>query len=112
MCEATRPETCQVGDLAGKHGGKIAAAGNFVKPYLSTQPGRGFFLGGLSFVLHTTNTTRLTCANVVLVNGTGNATGTVSPIPSGTGTPQFTGAAGKLGVGVGALVAAVGAAIW
>jgi hypothetical protein len=111
MCEAARPETCQAGDLAGKHGGKIATPSvfstSFVEPYLSTRPGSAYFFGGLSFVLHSTNTTRLTCANFVMVNGTsGNATATVS----GTGAPQFTGAAVKIGAGVGALAVAVAAA--
>jgi hypothetical protein len=111
MCEAARPETCQAGDLAGKHGGKIMAAGNFstsfVEPYLSTQMGSAYFFGGLSFVLHSTNTTRLTCANFVQVNGSSGGMMPSSTSPSG---PQFTGAAGKIGAGVGAFAVAVAAA--
>jgi hypothetical protein len=116
MCEAARPETCQAGDLAGKHGGKIMTPGNFstsfVEPYLSTSPGSAYFFGGLSFVLHSTNTTRLTCANFVQVNGTsGNATSSVRPSGTSTGAPsQYTGAAGKIGAGAGALAVAIAAA--
>jgi hypothetical protein len=60
-------------------------------------------------VLHSANTTRLTCANFVMVNGTsGNATATMSA----TGAPsQYTGAAVKVGAGVGALAVAVAAAL-
>lgn len=111
MCDASQPATCQAGDLAGKHGGKIATPGNFstafVEPYLSTQAGSAYFFGGLSFVLHATNTTRLTCANFVQVNGSTNGSAT----PTSPGTPQYTGAATKMGAGVGALVVAVGAAL-
>lgn len=112
MCDASQPQTCQAGDLAGKHGGKISTPGNFstsfVEPYLSTQQGSAYFFGGLSFVLHSMNTTRLTCANFVQVNGTSGGNG--SATPTGPGAPQYTGAAGKIGAGAGALVAAVAAA--
>ncbi|KAJ4329544.1 hypothetical protein N0V95_010197, partial [Ascochyta clinopodiicola] len=41
MCNTAAPANCQVGDLAGKHGGKIAAPGSFstmfVDGFLSTQ---------------------------------------------------------------------------
>ncbi|KAH7370962.1 superoxide dismutase [Pyrenochaeta sp. MPI-SDFR-AT-0127] len=115
MCEAARPDTCQVGDLAGKHGGKITTPSNFstsfVDAYLSTEEGSAGFFGGLGFVLHSGNTTRLTCANFELVeagNGTsGNASGTVTvPSATGTTTPEFTGAAVTMGAGVGALAVA------
>lgn len=113
MCDNTAPETCQAGDLAGKHGGKIMAAGSFetefVEPYLTTAMGSGFSFGGLSFVLHSMNTTRLTCANFVQVNGTaGNGT-----TPSATSPPggEFTGTAGKTVAGLGALGVAVVAAL-
>ena len=111
MCEAARPETCQVGDLAGKHGGKIMTPGNFstsfVDAYLSTQAGTPAFFGGLGFVLHSANTTRLTCANFVQVNGTsgGNVTSPTGPSPS-----QYTGAAAKMGAGIGAAALAIACA--
>jgi Cu/Zn superoxide dismutase len=69
MCDASAPETCQAGDLAGKHGGKIMTPNtfttSFVEPYLTTAQGSPFSFAGLSFVLHSSNTTRLTCANFV-----------------------------------------------
>ncbi|KAF2851486.1 hypothetical protein T440DRAFT_64472 [Plenodomus tracheiphilus IPT5] len=117
MCLASQPETCQVGDLAGKHGGKIMSPGNFstsfLDPYLSVEEGSQGFFGGLGFVLHSGNTTRLTCANfepVDVGNGTtgGNASGTMT-MPSTTSSmgPEFTGAASKAGAAIGALVLGV-----
>lgn len=112
MCLASRPETCQEGDLAGKHGGKITTPGNFsmtfVDPYLSVEEGSPGFFRGLGFVLHSGNTTRLTCANFELVGGNstadGNASGTISPSsPTSSKGPEFTGAAGRAGATVGAL---------
>ncbi|KAL6709129.1 Cell surface superoxide dismutase [Cu-Zn] 4 [Coniothyrium glycines] len=116
-CLASRPETCQAGDLAGKHGGKIAGPGrsfatSFVDPYLSVVDGRPGFLGGLAFVLHGGNATRLTCANFVRGSGTGagNATG---PSATAPGSPEFTGAGAKVGVAVGAVVVVgILAAVW
>jgi hypothetical protein len=114
MCDASQPQTCQAGDLAGKHGGKIMSPGNFstsfVEPYLSTQPGSAYFFGGLSFVLHSSNTTRLTCANFVQVNGSLSGNGTTMPSGTGPGGPQFTGVATKIGAGAGALAVALAAA--
>lgn len=112
MCNASAPQTCQLGDLAGKHGGKISTPGNFstsfVDPYLSTQAGSSAFFGGLSFVLHSANTTRLTCANFEFVGGVnatnGTTDGNANATSTGPGSPQFTGAAGKIGAGVGAVV--------
>jgi len=114
MCEAARPETCQVGDLAGKHGGKIMTPGSFstsfVDAYLSTQTGDAAFFGGLGFVLHSGNTTRLTCANFVQVNGSSAGNGTsASPSATSTNAPQFTGAAMKVGAGAGAFAVAIAA---
>lgn len=114
MCNTGNTATCQVGDLAGKHGGKIMTTGNFstsfVDSYLSTMPGSPAFFGGLAFVLHTGNTSRITCANFEMMgNGTmmGNATASTSSV-----VPQFTGAAGRVSVGFAAVVAAVvGAAL-
>ncbi|KAF2681799.1 Cu,Zn superoxide dismutase-like protein [Lentithecium fluviatile CBS 122367] len=116
MCDAAAPETCQVGDLAGKHGGKITAQGSFqtsfLDAFLSTEPGSASFFGGLGFVVHTGNTSRLTCANFEMVeagngtNGTmGNATATPTPSVTG-GTPEFTGGVVRIGAGVGSVVAA------
>jgi len=62
--------------------------------YLSTTPGSPYFFGDKSLVVHTSNTTRLTCANFVLVQGNGTATGTTA---GATPTPSaFMGAAGRV----------------
>ncbi|KAJ4362504.1 Cell surface superoxide dismutase [Cu-Zn] 4 [Neocucurbitaria cava] len=117
MCDASMPATCQVGDLAGKHGGKIMTEGSFstsfVDPYLSVVNGSAGFFGGLGFVLHSANTTRITCANFEMMgaSGGGNASGTMSMMPSSTGTgamPQYTGGVARVGAaGVGAVGGAV-----
>lgn len=60
-----KPQTCEVGDLAGKHG-KIESdpyEKHYVDMYASTNPDSEAFFGDLSFVLHYANSTRLTCAN-------------------------------------------------
>jgi hypothetical protein len=114
MCDATQPQTCQVGDLAGKHGGKIMTVGNFstsfTDAYLSTDPASPAFFGGLGFVLHSGNTTRLTCANFVMVNGT-SPSGTMMPSATGSMPAMYTGAAEKVGAGIGALAIAVAALV-
>jgi hypothetical protein len=117
-CEATQPETCQVGDLAGKHG-NITTSGTFstsyLELYLSTVPGSGYFFGDKSVVIHSSNATRLTCANFTLVssavsNGSGSASASGSGAASPTSsTAPFEGVAAKT-VG-GSAVAFVAAAV-
>ncbi|KAL2270100.1 hypothetical protein VTJ83DRAFT_2284 [Remersonia thermophila] len=71
-CDASAPETCEVGDLSGKHGAIPANSTSFTYTFLdlyaSTEPTNadGFF-GDLSVVIHLANTTRVTCANFQLV---------------------------------------------
>ncbi|KAJ4984870.1 superoxide dismutase [Stagonosporopsis vannaccii] len=112
MCNTAAPENCQVGDLAGKHGGKITTEGafstEFVDNFLSTEEDSPAFFGGLAFVLHTGNTTRITCANFEAQgNGTaGNGTVGGNATATSTGGPtEFTGAADKLSAGFAAVVA-------
>jgi Cu/Zn superoxide dismutase len=105
MCDTAAPQNCQVGNLAGKHGGKITTEGSFstsfVDGFLSTEEGSPAFFGGLGFVLHTGNTTRITCANFEAKEGGGNGTvGGNATSTSSSGVPEFTGAAGKLTAGV------------
>lgn len=111
MCDTAQPQTCQVGDLSGKHG-KITTQGSFsasyVDKYPSTQPGGSSYFGGLAFVIHTSNTSRMTCANFEYVGGTNltNATGSMNATgvagtgnataPQETGTPPYLGAATNL----------------
>ncbi|TDZ30423.1 Cell surface Cu-only superoxide dismutase [Colletotrichum trifolii] len=67
-CDASRPETCQVGDLSGKHGSVTGDhQQTYIDPYLSNVRGPGAFFGNRSFVFHFANKTRISCANFKLV---------------------------------------------
>lgn len=104
-CDPTQPQTCQVGDLSGKHGNitTLSYTAEYLDLYASTKQGLGSFFGNRSIVVHTANTTRLNCANFTL-----DATnGTVTPrptdgrvLPTGPTSPPFTGAASTLGSGM------------
>ncbi|KAB5580637.1 hypothetical protein GE09DRAFT_1082968 [Coniochaeta sp. 2T2.1] len=64
-CDPRFPQTCQVGDLSGKHG-KITSDPfevTYYDQFASTAGGIGAFFGNRSFVLHYPNKTRITCAN-------------------------------------------------
>ncbi|KAL8819284.1 MAG: hypothetical protein Q9223_002250 [Gallowayella weberi] len=115
-CDPVHPETCQTGDLAGKHGNITSNPFStaFLDLYLSTHQGPASFFGNRSIVIHTSNTTRLTCANFTLTsgnssspNGTSGGNGTVTgsnPVPS-----PFTGGAAVTFVSAGAIVAGLAA---
>jgi Cu/Zn superoxide dismutase len=118
MCDPATPAACQVGDLAGKHGGKITTEGqfatSFVDAYLSTNESSPAFFGGLAFVLHTGNTSRITCANFELVGGQANGTagGNETASPTGSaGLPESTGAAATVMAGFGAVAVGLLAAL-
>ncbi|KAJ0168485.1 Cell surface Cu-only superoxide dismutase [Colletotrichum tanaceti] len=93
-CDASKPETCQVGDLSGKHG---AVSGDYEKtyvdPYLSIVEGPGSFFGNRSFVFHFANKTRISCANFKLItkpdsrDNCSSVTAT-GAIPVGTSRPS------------------------
>jgi len=119
-CDKTKPETCQVGDLSGKHGkipaptyGAVMFDASYNDLYASTKEGIGAFLGNRSIVIHRNDTTRLACANIVLESGesehptaspsstypTSNSTnGTISGTPAKPTTDLFTGSAATIGV--------------
>ena len=84
---------------------------SFLDLYLSTVQGPESFFGNRSIVIHTSNTTRLTCANFTLSSSnttTGNSsTNTTSPV-SPTLTP-FTGGAATTFVSAGAMLAGLAA---
>ncbi|KAF6818598.1 superoxide dismutase [Colletotrichum sojae] len=127
-CDASKPETCQVGDLSGKHG-SVAVDGydkTYVDPYLSIVEGPGSFFGNRSFVFHFANKTRISCANFKLVSkpeshdncsstttsvrGTGSVpTPTSSPTAS---SPPFTGAASTSTTTLSLMVAAFAAVMF
>ncbi|KAL8871342.1 MAG: hypothetical protein Q9174_002805 [Haloplaca sp. 1 TL-2023] len=117
-CDKTHPETCQDGDLAGKHGNITSdpfnTASSFLDLYLSTQQGPSSFFGNRSIVIHSSNTTRLSCANFTLTSGAD--TGSNATVPGGNGTvaggstpAPFTGGATAAFVSAGAVLAGVAA---
>ncbi|KAI9820030.1 MAG: hypothetical protein M1827_006601 [Pycnora praestabilis] len=83
-CDPTQPQTCQVGDLAGKHGNITGQAfqTSFLDLYASLVSGTGSYFGNRSIVIHSSNTTRLTCASFVC-NGTSSSSSNVTS----TGSP-------------------------
>jgi len=114
-CEVQAPQTCQAGDLSGKHGNITAQVWtvSYSDLYLSTDPSSAYYFGNKAIVIHSSNATRLTCANFTMVSsGTStNATATVT-----TSTPTvtpFMGSANSLvsGAGVFAGVVAIAFAL-
>lgn len=109
----------QAGDLAGKHGNITTKdfTASYLELYLSTDPSSPYFFGNKSVVIHTSNTTRLTCANFTMIASGALTTTTSSPssetvTSTSTATPSpYTSAASKVaGPSVPRLlVAAVGA---
>lgn len=93
VCNASQPETCQVGDLSGKHGSMSPPAGSsfqtlYLDLYLSTEPGVNSFFGNRSIVIHAHNLTSLACANFEL------APGSPTPSPVSGGGASSTSATG------------------
>ncbi|KAF3480199.1 cu-Zn superoxide dismutase [Arthroderma uncinatum] len=109
-CDTPHPETCEPGDLSGKHG-KISVYGNqhfmarYHDLYTSTRPGVGTFFGNRSFVVHNKDGKRMNCGNFKLVHHEDEScssgsmpTGTISSrAPSGTGVA---GAGAATGTGI------------
>ncbi|PSR78564.1 superoxide dismutase [Coniella lustricola] len=67
-CDPDLPQTCQVGDLAGKHGAIVTSKDNtdfsesYTDDFTATGDGKSF-IGNLSVVIHYANLTRIACAN-------------------------------------------------
>lgn len=103
-CDASSPQTCQVGDLSGKYG-KVTQSpfeAEYVDPFTSLKDGDQSFFGNRSFVFHFGNTTRITCANFAKVDvdnddnspnngGSGSTPSAVPATGSGMGAPTSTG---------------------
>ncbi|KAF4252661.1 hypothetical protein KXX33_006059 [Aspergillus fumigatus] len=76
-CNMTRPQTCQIGDLSGKHGPIVTAhhqgfEARYNDLYLSAKPGEPAYFGNRSIVVHRmSDNERLSCANFVLVTRPG-----------------------------------------
>jgi len=68
-CDPKRPESCEVGDLSGKHG-KIPISSNgtytstYTDYYITLDQGVGAFIGNRSVVIHTNDTKRYACADI------------------------------------------------
>ncbi|RAL10433.1 putative cytosolic Cu/Zn superoxide dismutase [Aspergillus homomorphus CBS 101889] len=72
-CDIKAPQTCEVGDLSGKHGPIWAPPGESVAIsypdwFLSNVEGSPAFFGNLSVVVHAADNTRLTCGNFEMAN--------------------------------------------
>jgi len=126
-CNASAPETCQVGDLSGKHGkipvGSDPFTTSYIDDYISTDKSTPAYIGGLSVVIHLNSTTRIACANITM-SGAGASTGgnatmgggnssttVVMPMPSAT---AITNAGSSVKVGaliMGSVLLALGAAL-
>jgi hypothetical protein len=92
-CDVTNPQSCQAGDLAGKHGNITAAtfSATYTDPYLSTDPNSPYFFGNRSIVIHAINATRLTCANFAM--GTNGSSSATNASATGTASPSSTASA-------------------
>jgi hypothetical protein len=113
-CDASRPETCQVGDLSGKHGNiterslsteyvsilqsnptyscenRTNDPNRYSDAFLSTNPADPSFFGHLSFVVHLSNKTRIGCANFSIIGGASGATSSgYAALPSTTASSGF-----------------------
>ena len=117
-CDTANPQNCQVGDLAGKHGMIMTGptfSTSFNEPYLSTDPGSPYFFGMKSIVIHTSNTTRLTCANFMMgqaASGSGSPIQSVSPTASAPVATYTAGAVGRREMVGGVVAAAAGLFAW
>ncbi|MCJ1396586.1 hypothetical protein MMC18_009477 [Xylographa bjoerkii] len=86
-CDPSAPQMCQVGDLVGKHGNITASPFQaiYLDLYLSDQAGASAFFGNRSLVIHSSNTTRLTCANFTLLAAATTSSAGVPPSSTPTG---------------------------
>jgi hypothetical protein len=106
-CDASKPETCQTGDLAGKHGKitsrdfstkyatspfftawleRLLTRTRYTDLYLATLPESASYFGHLSVVFHFANKTRISCANFTLNSPGAPSSGYA--LPTGTGSPS------------------------
>jgi hypothetical protein len=91
LCDASKPETCQTGDLSGKHGNMTSRdfSAKYTDLYLATIASDPSYFGHLSVVFHLSNKTRISCANFTLNSPGAGVTYTPSSgyaLPTGTGT--------------------------
>jgi Cu/Zn superoxide dismutase len=92
-CDASQPQTCEVGDMTGKHGGKIAAntteyLKEFTDRYLSLKSPSGAFIGNRSIVIHANDSSRIVCANFTVKGSGDHSNGGRPSVPSPTPGPN------------------------
>ncbi|KAK6358926.1 hypothetical protein TWF696_000100 [Orbilia brochopaga] len=92
-CDSAAPETCQVGDLSGKHGkvpvGVDDYCTSYVDNYLSLDPSNVGFIGNSrSIVIHNVNLTRIGCGNIVQ-GSTGGMYPTNTTTPGGNNVTTY-----------------------
>lgn len=94
VCNSKEPETCQLGDMSGKHGAITFAsqtsnnsrADAYHDDYLSTIINNTAFFGGLSVVVHRKrDKLRLACGNFALFSGLNSNSSIPIPEPTGSG---------------------------
>ncbi|OJJ49781.1 hypothetical protein ASPZODRAFT_1026982 [Penicilliopsis zonata CBS 506.65] len=71
-CDPNQPQTCQLGDLSGKHSPVYVAPNaqfeaEYTDLFLSTTKGSDAYIGNRSIVVHAPDGTRLNCGNFVLL---------------------------------------------
>ncbi|KAI1003866.1 hypothetical protein K3495_g4348 [Podosphaera aphanis] len=97
-CNKMLPQTCQVGDLSGKHG-KVTTdpyTQSYTDPFASTFEGIGAFFGNRSLVVHFANKTRITCANFTLFDPTAPMMNSTATFGNGSSSPiPFTGSSSR-----------------
>ncbi|CBX92803.1 hypothetical protein LEMA_P055090.1 [Plenodomus lingam JN3] len=94
ICDATKPETCQTGDLSGKFGNMTEQSWSqeYIDPYSSLNKADPSYFGNLSFVVHLHNKTRIGCANFTDMSpGSDHPSGGISSgsLPKPTEMPTY-----------------------
>jgi len=87
-CAAGSPQTCEVGDLAGKYGkipdNTTTIHMSYTDAYLSLKSPSGAFIGNRSIVIHAKDASRIACANITIKaahDGHGSNDTVTSPTP-------------------------------
>lgn len=87
-CDKKSPQTCQVGDLTGKHGeipkfqGVISVKQSFQDLYLSFKKEDKSFIGNGSVIVKNAKGDKIACGNILEVHGAAKTWG-----PKGNGPP-------------------------
>jgi len=107
-CDPKRPESCEVGDLAGKHGKIPAETGNgtysttYMDEYITLTEGVGSFIGNRSIVIHLADASRYVCVNITAMHNNGTTSDGHPPKPEDSDGAASSFAPGFWGVGVAA----------